>query len=471
MRKTKIVCTIGPKTESIYMLIKLLNMGMDVMRLNFSHGDHKEHNLRINNLRKAIKKTNKRAAILLDTRGPEIRTMKLVNGKDVKLKKGQFFKFTIDQNFIGNSTKVAVTYKKFLDDLKIGNLVLLDDGLIKMKVINVNKKYVFCSVLNDGVLGENKGVNLPEISIKLPTLSEVDKKDLIFGCKKKIDFVAVSFVRKKSDILEIRKFLDNNKGKDIKIISKIENREGLKNFLEILNVSDGIMVARGDLGVEIPLEEVIFVQKMMIKKCNESLKVIITATQMLDSMIRNPRPTRAEAGDITNAIMDGTDAVMLSGESAKGNYPLESVSTMKKICIKTDKIIKPKIYIKNSKYKNLIFLETICCGAVGISEKIKIKLIIIETSSGVSAMALRKYFPKSMILALTYKRRVANQLILSKGIISRVIKKKISQNNIYNISREESLKSGYAKLGDIVIIISGICKLNKKIHNISIHTL
>lgn len=471
MRKTKIICTIGPKTESVFMLVKLINMGMDIMRLNFSHGDHKEHNRRINNIRIAMQKTKKQIAILLDTRGPEIRTMKLINGKDIFLKKGQFFKFTIDKNVIGNINKVAVTYKNFIDDLSIGNLVLVDDGLIKMKVVNVTKKYIVCSVLNDGILGENKGINLPDINIKLPTLSDIDKKDLIFGCKKNIDFIAASFVRKRKDVLKIREFLDCNGGKNIKIISKIENQKGLKNFSEILDLSDGIMVARGDLGVEIPLEEVIFSQKMMIKKCNKSLKFVITATQMLDSMIKNPRPTRAEAGDVSNAIIDGTDAVMLSGESAKGNYPIESVKVMKKICIKTDKIVKPRININYSKYKNLIFTESTCRSVVEISEKIKAKLIIVETKTGISAKALRKYFPSSIILALTYNQNIANQLILSRGIDAKVIKKPKSQNDFYYISKNEAINSGYANIGDIVIILSGICKLNKIIYNFSIHTL
>lgn len=325
MKKTKIVCTIGPKTESEEVLSSLLDAGMNVMRLNFSHGDYEEHGQRIKNLRAVLKRTGQQAAILLDTKGPEIRTMKLVNGADVSLRAGQTFTFTTDQSVVGNSERVAVTCPGFTQDLAVGNTVLVDDGLLGMTVTSVTQDEVVCKVLNNGDLGENKGVNLPGVSIALPALAEKDKRDLIFGCEQGVDFIAASFIRKRSDVLEIREHLQQHGGEHIQIISKIENQEGLNNFDEILEASDGIMVARGDLGVEIPVEEVIFAQKMMIEKCNRARKVVITATQMLDSMIKNPRPTRAEAGDVANAILDGTDAVMLSGESAKGKYPLEAV--------------------------------------------------------------------------------------------------------------------------------------------------
>ncbi|MCO6548455.1 MAG: pyruvate kinase [Gilliamella sp.] len=324
MKKTKIVCTIGPKSESKEMLAKLLNAGMNVMRLNFSHGDYEEHGNRIKNLREVMQETGLKAAIMLDTKGPEIRTIKLEGGNDVSLVAGQTFTFTTDKNVIGNKDRVAVTYDGFAHDLKPGNRVLVDDGLIAMDVKEIKSNEVICTVLNNGELGENKGINLPGVSIKLPALAEKDKNDLIFGCEQGVDFIAASFIRKRSDVEDIRAHLKAHGGENIKIISKIENQEGLDNFDEILDASDGIMVARGDLGVEIAVEEVIFAQKMMIKKCNKASKPVITATQMLDSMIKNPRPTRAEAGDVANAIIDGTDAVMLSGESAKGKYPLES---------------------------------------------------------------------------------------------------------------------------------------------------
>lgn len=286
MKKTKIVCTIGPKTESEEMLTNLLDAGMNVMRLNFSHGNYEEHGQRITNLRNVMSKSGHQAAILLDTKGPEIRTMKLEGGNDASLKAGQTFTFTTDQSVIGNTNTVAVTYPGFAADLKIGNTVLVDDGLIGMEVTEVTESTVVCKVLNNGDLGENKGVNLPGVSIQLPALAEKDKRDLIFGCEQGVDFVAASFIRKRSDVIEIREHLKAHGGEHIQIISKIENQEGLNNFDEILDASDGIMVARGDLGVEIPVEEVIFAQKMMIKKCNRARKVVITATQMLDSMIK-----------------------------------------------------------------------------------------------------------------------------------------------------------------------------------------
>ncbi len=296
MKKTKIVCTIGPKTESKEMLTKLANAGMNVMRLNFSHGDFAEHGQRIQNLRDVMAETGKQLAILLDTKGPEIRTTKLENGQDVSLVAGQEFTFTTDTSVVGNHERVAVTYPGFAKDLNKGNTVLVDDGLIEMEVLETTDTEVKCKVLNNGDLGENKGVNLPGVSVKLPALAEKDKADLKFGCEQGVDFVAASFIRKAEDVKEIRELLNANGGEKIQIISKIENQEGVDNFDAILEASDGIMVARGDLGVEIPVEEVIFAQKMMIEKCNRARKVVITATQMLDSMIKNPRPTRAEAG-------------------------------------------------------------------------------------------------------------------------------------------------------------------------------
>jgi pyruvate kinase len=294
MKKTKIVCTIGPKTESVEMLTELVNAGMNVMRLNFSHGDYEEHGNRITNFRQVMEATGKTLAILLDTKGPEIRTIKLENGNDVNLVAGQTFTFTTDATVIGNNERVAVTYPGFSRDLAVGNTILVDDGLIEMEVIEKTDTEVKCQVLNNGALGENKGVNLPGVSVKLPALSEKDKSDLKFGCEQGVDFVAASFIRKAEDVREIRELLDANGGEDIQIISKIENQEGVDNFDEILDLSNGIMVARGDLGVEIPPEEVIFAQKMMIEKCNRARKVVITATQMLDSMIKNPRPTEEE---------------------------------------------------------------------------------------------------------------------------------------------------------------------------------
>ena len=313
IKMTKVVCTIGPKTESVEMLTKLVESGMNVMRLNFSHGDFEEHGTRIKRIREVMEKTGKNIGILLDTKGPEIRTGKLEGGKDILLEAGNTIAITTDYSHVGNKDKISVSYPGIVHDLKPGNTVLLDDGLVGLEVTEIKGNEIICKVINTGELGETKGVNLPGVSVGLPALSEKDIADLKFGCEQGVDFVAASFIRKASDVAEVRKVLDENGGANIKIIPKIENQEGVDNFDEILELSDGIMVARGDLGVEIPAEEVPFVQKMMIRKCNAAGKPVITATQMLDSMIRNPRPTRAEAGDVANAILDGTDAVMLSG--------------------------------------------------------------------------------------------------------------------------------------------------------------
>ena len=470
MKKTKIVCTIGPKTESEEMLTQLLEAGMNVMRLNFSHGDYAEHGQRITNMRAVMQKTGRQAAILLDTKGPEIRTMKLEGGNDAALKAGQTFTFTTDQSVIGNSERVAVTYPGFTADLKIGNTVLVDDGLIGMEVTEVTENTVVCKVLNNGDLGENKGVNLPGVSIQLPALAEKDKRDLIFGCEQGVDFVAASFIRKRSDVLEIREHLKQNGGEHIQIISKIENQEGLNNFDEILEASDGIMVARGDLGVEIPVEEVIFAQKMMIKKCNKARKVVITATQMLDSMIKNPRPTRAEAGDVANAILDGTDAVMLSGESAKGRYPLESVTIMATICERTDRVMKSRIDSQSDNRKMRI-TEAVCRGAVETAEKLEAPLIVVATEGGKSAKAVRKYFPNATILALTTNPTTARQLILSKGIETRLVTEIASTDDFYRLGKEAALESGYGQKGDVVVLVSGALVPSGTTNTASVHVL
>ena len=470
MKKTKIVCTIGPKTESEEMLTHLLDAGMNVMRLNFSHGDYAEHGQRIANLRAVVSKTNHNAAILLDTKGPEIRTMKLEGGNDVSLQAGQTFTFTTDQSVIGNNQQVAVTYQGFAADLAIGNTVLVDDGLLGMEVVEVTENTVVCKVLNNGDLGENKGVNLPGVSIQLPALAEKDKRDLIFGCEQGVDFVAASFIRKRSDVLEIREHLKQHGGENIQIISKIENQEGLNNFDEILEASDGIMVARGDLGVEIPVEEVIFAQKMMIKKCNKARKLVITATQMLDSMIKNPRPTRAEAGDVANAIIDGTDAVMLSGESAKGKYPLEAVSIMATICERTDRVMGSRIDELKDHHK-LRITEAVCRGAVETAEKLQSSLIVVATQGGKSAKSIRKYFPDATILALTNNETTARQLLCTKGVETHLVDKIESTDDFYRIGKEIAVSAGFASKGDVVVMVSGALVPSGTTNTASVHVI
>ena len=452
MKKTKIVCTIGPKTESKEVLKQLLEAGMNVMRLNFSHGDYEEHGRRISNLREVMAETGMRAAILLDTKGPEIRTIKLEGGNDVSLVAGQEFTFTTDRTVIGNNKIVAVTYEGFASDLKAGDTVLVDDGLIAMEVKEVSGNEVKCIVKNNGDLGENKGINLPNVSVNLPALAEKDINDLKFGCEQGIDFVAASFIRKAEDVLAVRKVLCENGGENVKIISKIENQEGLNNFDEILEVTDGVMVARGDLGVEIPVEEVPFAQKMMIEKCNEAGKPVITATQMLDSMIKNPRPTRAEANDVANAIIDGTDAVMLSGETAKGKYPVEAVKVMARIAEKTDPLIYTNVEFEN---EESTITEAVAKGTVDVAEALEAKLIVVGTGTGRAAKSLRKYFPTARILALTNSQTTANQLLLSRGVLSVVAEKPETLDCFFKQAEAEAVKTGLVKSGDIIVVTCG----------------
>ncbi|PSV99446.1 pyruvate kinase PykF [Photobacterium lipolyticum] len=470
MKKTKIVCTIGPKTESKEMLTKLANAGMNVMRLNFSHGNFEEHGQRIDNLREVMAETGKPLAILLDTKGPEIRTIKLENGNDFALVAGQEFTFTTDISVVGNQDRVAVTYPGFAKDLVKGNIILVDDGLIEMEVLETTETEVKCKVLNNGDLGENKGVNLPGVSVKLPALSEKDKADLKFGCEQGVDFVAASFIRKEDDVKEIRELLNANGGEKIQIISKIENQEGVDNFDSILEASDGIMVARGDLGVEIPVEEVIFAQKMMIEKCNRARKVVITATQMLDSMIKNPRPTRAEAGDVANAIMDGTDAVMLSGESAKGKYPIEAVTIMAQICARTDSALKAELGSRLDSPR-LRITEAVCKGAVDTSEKLSAPLIVVATEAGKSARSVRKYFPTANILAVTTNTKTAAQLALTKGVTPVVVDAIESTDAFYSRGKELALETGLGAKGDIVVMVSGALVASGTTNTASVHVL
>jgi pyruvate kinase len=470
MKKTKIVCTIGPKTESVEKLSQLVDAGMNVMRLNFSHGDFEEHGTRIKNFREVMALKNKELAILLDTKGPEIRTIKLENGDDVELVAGQEFTFTTDTTVIGNKDIVAVTYAGFAKDLSVGNTILVDDGLIEMKVTATTEKDVICKVMNNGPLGENKGVNLPGVSVQLPALSEKDKADLKFGCEQGVDFVAASFIRKEEDVKEIRELLKAHGGENIHIISKIENQEGVDNFDAILEASDGIMVARGDLGVEIPAEEVIFAQKMMIEKCNRARKVVITATQMLDSMIKNPRPTRAEAGDVANAIMDGTDAVMLSGETAKGKYPVEAVTIMAQIANRTDAVRKPELGTRLDSPR-LRITEAVCKGAVDTAEKLAAPLIIVATEGGKSARSVRKYFPTANILALTTNKKTAAQLVLTKGVRPIVVDSIDNTDAFYINGKQIALDTGLGKKGDIVVMVSGALVASGTTNTASVHVL
>jgi len=455
MRKTKIVCTIGPASESKEKLAAIIEAGMNVARLNFSHGDFEEHGARIKNIREVSAQSGKKVAILLDTKGPEIRTQTLEGGQ-AQLVKGSQVRVSMTE-VVGNSELISVTYPGLINDVHVGSMLLLDDGLIELKVIEITDNQLITEVINTGLLKNKKGVNVPNVSVNLPGITEKDAKDIEFGIEQDVDFIAASFVRRASDVLEIRQLLEKHGAGHIQIIPKIENQEGVDNIDEILEVSDGLMVARGDLGVEIPAEDVPLVQKDLIKKCNKLGKPVITATQMLDSMQRNPRPTRAEASDVANAIFDGTDAIMLSGETAAGTYPIESVLTMNNIAVKTETALKYEdILRKRSKESEHSVTNAISQSVTHTAQNLQASAILTSTESGHTARMISKYRPKSPILAVTSSERVSRALSLVWGVYPHVGPKADSTDEMLQSAVDESLKTDFVKNGDLVVITAGV---------------
>ena len=456
MRKTKIVCTIGPASESEEMLEKLMNAGMNVARLNFSHGSHEEHKARIDTIRKVAKRLNKTIGLLLDTKGPEIRTHNMKYGLIV-LEKGK--EVIVSMNEVeGTPEKFSVTYENLINDVNIGSYILLDDGLVELQVkeINKDKGEVKCDILNTGELKNKKGVNLPGVKVNLPGITDKDADDIRFGIKENVDFIAASFVRRPSDVLDIRQILEEEKA-EITIFPKIENQEGIDNIEEILEVSDGLMVARGDMGVEIPPESVPMVQKDLIRKCNKLGKPVITATQMLDSMQRNPRATRAEASDVANAIYDGTDAVMLSGETAAGQYPEEAVKTMRNIAVSAEAA---------QDYKKLLsdrtkLVETSLVNAIGVSVahtalNLNVKAIVAATESGSTARTISKYRPHSDIIAVTPSEKTARQCAIVWGVNPVVKEGRKTTDALLNNAVATAVETGRVSNGDLIIITAGV---------------
>jgi len=455
VKKTKIICTIGPTSENEEILEKLMRSGMNAARLNFSHGDYEEHGKRIDKIKKLMKKVGKPIAIMLDTKGPEIRTGDFKEGK-VNLNEGQAFVFTT-RNVIGDETMCSISYSGLPRDLNPGDRILVDDGLVGFRVDKIEKGDIYCTVLNSGTIGNRKGVNVPGVDINLPALTEKDIEDIKFGIEAGVDIVAASFVRKPSDVIAIRRVLENNGGGDILLISKIESRQGVDNIDEIIKLSDGIMVARGDLGVEIPVEEVPLVQKMIIDKCNRAGKPVITATQMLDSMIRNPRPTRAEASDVANAIFDGTDCIMLSGETANGKYPVEALETMARIAERTEESLDyGEILEKRKLAKAETIPDAISYSACTTAAELGASAIITATQSGHTARMVSKYRPKSPIIAVTLHEKVARELSISFGVYPIVAEKMESSDEVIEMSIKKALESGYVRKGELVIIVAGI---------------
>ncbi|PHK50935.1 pyruvate kinase [Staphylococcus edaphicus] len=457
MRKTKIVCTIGPASESEAMLEKLIKAGMNVARLNFSHGDHAEHKARIDTIRKVSKRLGKTVAILLDTKGPEIRTHNMKDGL-IELEKGS--EVIVSMNEVeGTPEKFSVTYENLINDVNEGSYILLDDGLIELQVKSIDKANgeVLCDVLNTGELKNKKGVNLPGVKVSLPGITDKDADDINFGISEGVDFIAASFVRRPSDVLDIRKLLEAKHNTNISIIPKIENQEGIDNIKEILEVSDGLMVARGDMGVEIPPESVPMVQKDLIRQCNKLGKPVITATQMLDSMQRNPRATRAEASDVANAIYDGTDAVMLSGETAAGQYPEEAVKTMRNIAVSAEAA---------QDYKKLLsdrtkLVETSLVNAIGVSVahtalNLNVKAIVAATESGSTARTISKYRPQSDIIAVTPSAETARQCALVWGIYPVVKEGRKTTDALLNNAVATAVETERVQNGDLIIITAGV---------------
>ncbi|WP_061100719.1 pyruvate kinase [Enterococcus faecalis] len=456
MKKTKIVCTIGPASESVDMLVNLINAGMNVCRLNFSHGDYEEHGARIKNIREAVKITGKRVAILLDTKGPEIRTNDMENDA-ITMKIGDSVRISMTE-VLGTNEKFSITYPELINDVNVGSHILLDDGLIDLEVTDIDRdaNEIVTVVKNEGVLKNKKGVNVPGVSVNLPGITEKDANDIRFGIGQGIDFIAASFVRRASDVLEITKILEEENATHIQIIPKIENQEGIDNIDEILKVSDGLMVARGDMGVEIPTEDVPVVQKALIKKCNALGKPVITATQMLDSMQRNPRPTRAEANDVANAIYDGTDAVMLSGETAAGDYPLEAVQTMARIAVRTEETLVNQDSFALKLYSKTDMTEAIGQSVGHTARNLGIQTIVAATESGHTARMISKYRPKAHIVAITFSEQKARSLSLSWGVYATVADKPSSTDEMFNLASKVSQEEGYASEGDLIIITAGV---------------
>ncbi len=456
MRKTKIICTIGPASESEEKLKELMLAGMNVARFNFSHGTHKEQLVKFNRVLHARKELGLPVATLLDTKGPEIRLRDFEGGK-VELKEGQLFTLTTDE-VMGTAERATITYKNLKNDIGVGTTILIDDGLIEMNVEKIEGADIVCRVVNGGFVSNHKGVNVPGAVLSMPYISQADYDDIIFGIEHGFDFIAASFARTKEDILAVRKILDE-RGSKIKIIAKIENMQGINNLEEILQVSDGIMVARGDMGVEVAMEEVPILQKKMIKMAVAQGKHVITATQMLESMIKNPRPTRAEATDIANAIYDGTTAIMLSGESAAGLYPVEAVKTMAKIAERAEQDIdyRSRMQRMQSGSAQMHDITTaISYATCSVAMDLGAAAIITVTMSGFTADMIARYKPGCPVIGCTLDEKVCRQLNLLWGVSPIMIKKEQTTDALFEEAVFKSKQAGLVKTGDTVVITAGV---------------
>ena len=456
MRKTKIICTLGPSTDSPEILQAMMENGMDVARFNFSHGSHKEQLVKYNRVLKVRKELGLPVATLLDSKGPEIRLRDFEGGK-VELVSGQQFVLTTEE-IMGTAERATISYKNLKNDINVGTTILIDDGLIEMTVEEIKGEDIVCKVINGGFVSNHKGVNVPGAILSMPYISEVDLADIVFGVEHGFDFIAASFVRTREDIQEVRKIVED-RGSKIKIIAKIENMQGIQNLEEIINVADGIMVARGDMGVEIPLEEVPILQKKMIKMAVAQGKHVITATQMLESMIKNPRPTRAEATDIANAIYDGTTAIMLSGESAAGLYPVEAVKTMSRIAERAEQDIDYRgrmQKVKEDRQDTPDITTAISYATCSVASDLNAAAIITVTMSGFTANMIARYKPGCQIIGCTLDEKVYRQLNLLWGVKPVMIQKEQTTDALFEEAVFKAKQAGLVKTGDTVVITAGV---------------
>ncbi len=455
MKKTKIICTMGPRTMDKIILKELIAGGMNVARFNFSHGSHEEHAERIALVRQVSEQLGIPVALMLDTKGPEIRTGLLKDGKKVCLEQGKEFTLYTEERE-GDETGCSITYQQLVYDVRKGDTILIDDGLIGLEVQRVSADKIECLIKNGGELGERKGVNVPNVKIHLPGVTQKDKEDILFGIEQGVDYIAASFVRNSDCIMDIREILEDNHGRDIGIIAKIENAEGVENIDEILDAADGIMVARGDLGVEIPADQVPHIQKKIIHKCNRKCKPVVTATQMLDSMIRNPRPTRAEAGDVANAIYDGSDAIMLSGETAMGKYPVEAVRMMAKIAETTEAHLDYSNLQKlNKKQRKKDISMAVGFASVSTAEILKASCLVVPTMTGYTARMISSLRPKTPIYAISPSEQAVRRMQLYWGVYAMPGETEDSTRHMITNSMKIILRRKLIKKGELAVFTAG----------------
>lgn len=455
MKKTKIIGTIGPKSENKEMLTQLVKNGLDVIRLNMSHGDYDEQLARVNTIREINEELGTNVAVLLDTKGPEVRTG-LFEGEKVFFEKGNTVTITME-DVVGTAERFTVSYKGLANDIKVGDIILLDDGYVSVKVTEIQGEDIVCEILNSGMMKDRRGVNVPGVTLNFEFMSEKDKNDIIWACENNLDFIAASFVRNAEDMKLINDIVTSQNDTHIQVLPKIESQDGVENFDEILELADGVMIARGDLGVEVPAEDVPVIQKSIIEKCNAAGKMVVTATQMLESMQSNPRPTRAEVSDVFNAVMDGTDAVMLSGESAAGDYPAESVLTQATIAARAETAFDYETYLLRAcRNSEVSVQELVAQSVVTTADRIEdVKLIIAVTNSGATAQVISRYKPNTPILAITHEDAVLRRLALNYGVVATKMEKQENVDDLLTSSIERAVELGLVESGDSVVISAG----------------